>query len=242
VTEHISRKELKQDKVRESIEHGAEAIYSHSKAVGLLVALVLLVAVGYAGWKFYSDRQNLKASVELDAAMKIFNAPLRTAGQPVDPSEPIFPNEQARAQEASGKFIAVADKYSHTNSGKLARYYAALTLESLDRQNQALEELKKLETGGDKELAAMAQYQVANIYARTSKVDDAVKTYRALADANSVMVPKALVLVELADLLRQSKPQEAATLYEQLKKDYPNTSIAERADRGLNMMAPAPKS
>jgi len=28
VTEHISRKELKQDKIRESFEHGAEAVYS----------------------------------------------------------------------------------------------------------------------------------------------------------------------------------------------------------------------
>ena len=88
----------------------------------------------------------------------------------------------------------------------------------------------------------MAQYQVANIYARTGKIDDAVKTYRALADANSVFVPKPLVLLEMADLLRQSKPQEAASLYEQLKKDYPNTTVAERAERGLNLLTPSPKS
>lgn len=242
MTEHISRKELKQDKIRESIEHGAEAVYSHSKAVGLIVVVALIAAIGYAGWKFYSDRQNLKASAGLDAAMKIFNAQIRTGNQPVDPGEPLYSNEQARAQDASQKFLAVADKYPRTNPGRLARYYAALCLEDLDKQNQALEELKKLDAGKDKELAAMAQYQVANIYARTGKIDDAVKTYRALADANSVFVPKPLVLLEMADLLRQSKPQEAASLYEQLKKDYPNTTVAERAERGLNLLTPSPKS
>ena len=242
MAEHISRKELKQDKIRESIEHGAEAFYSHSKAVAVIVALALVVAVTYAGWKFYSDRQNLKASAALDAAMKVFNAPIRTGNQPVESSEPSYSTESARAEDASQKFIALADKYPRTNPGKLARYYAALCLEDLDRQNQALEELKKLDAGSDKELAAMAQYQMANIYARTGKVDEATKTYRALAEANSVFVPKPMVLLELADLLRQTKPQEAASLYEQLKKDYPNTTVADRAERGLNMMPTAPKS
>src|SRR5882762_6606533 len=31
VSEHISRKELKHDRVRESIEHGAEAVLSHTR-------------------------------------------------------------------------------------------------------------------------------------------------------------------------------------------------------------------
>jgi len=111
------------------------------------------------------------------------------------------------------KFTEVADKFPRTNPGKLARYYEALTLLDLEKQNQALEALKKVVGGSDKELSAMAQYQMANIYARTGKTDDAVKTYRAIADAKSVLVPRPLVLIELADLLSQSKPAEATTLY-----------------------------
>lgn len=242
MAEHISRKELKQDRIRESIEHGAEAFYSHGKAIAVVVAVALLAAIGYAGWNFYSNRQNLKASAAMDAAMKVYNAPIRGANQPVEAGEPSYASESARSQEASQKFIALADKYPRTNAGRLARYYAALCLEDLERQNQALEELKKIDSGKDKELAAMAQYQEANIYARTGKTDEAVKTYRLLAEANSVFVPKPMVLLELADLLRRTKPQEAVSLYEQLKKDYPNTTVAERAERGLNMMSAAPKS
>ena len=37
------------------------------------------------------------------------------------------------------------------------------------------------------------------------------------------------------------KPAEAATLYEQIKKEYPSSAVSERADRGLDMLA-TPKS
>lgn len=236
MADHISRKELKQDKIRESFEHGAEAVYSHSRLAGIVVAIALVVVIGYAGWKFYSDRQTLQASVAMDDAMKTYNARVGLPN-PADPADIAFSTEQARSEAALQKFAAVADKYPHTNPGKLARYYQALELEDLERHNQALEMLKGLASGSDKELAAMAQYQTANVYARTGKTDDAVKTYRALAEQRSVFVPRQLVLVELADFLRQSNPTEAANIYQQIKKEFPDTPVAERADRGLGLIA-----
>jgi predicted negative regulator of RcsB-dependent stress response len=239
VSEHISRKELKQDKLKESFQHGAEAVYSHSTVATIVVALILAIVVGYAGWKFYTDRQTLQASVGLDDAMKTFGARIGLPNPNADASDISFPTEEARANASLQKFAVVADKYPRTNPGRLARYYQALTLEDLERHNQAVEELKKIGSGRDAELAAMAQYQLANIFARTGKTDDAVKTYRALADSKSVFVPRPLVLIELADLLRQSNPAEASTLYQQIKKDYAdNSSISERADRGLDLIPP----
>jgi len=237
VADHLSRKELKQDKIRESLEHGAEAVYSHSQAAGILVAVAVAAVLIYGGWKFYSDRQTVLASAALDEAMKVYNAPIRQPNVPVEAGELTYSNNQARAQEASQKFSAVADKYPHTSPGKLARYYQALTLLDLEKQSQSLESLQRIAGGSDKELSAMAQYQIATIYARTGKIDDAVKTYRAVADAKSVLVPRPLVLLELADLLRQKNPAEAATLYQQIKKDYPSSAISERADRGLDLLA-----
>ena len=238
MTEHISRKELKQDKIRESFAHGAEAVYSHSQLAGLLAAIALVAVLSYAGWKFYTDRQTLHASAALDEANKTYSARIGVANASADPNDISFTTEQARSEAALVKFTAVADKYPHTNPGRLARYYEALELEDLERHNQALEELKKISNGSDKELAAMAQYQMANIYARTGKTDDAVKAYRALAEQRSVFVPRPLVLVELADFLRQSNPSEAANLYQQIKKEFPDSPVVERADRGLGMIAP----
>jgi TolA-binding protein len=238
LAEHLSRKELKQDKIHDAIEHGAEAVYSHSQLVGVLVGMALAAALVYGGWRFYTDHQTVLASAALDEAMKVYNAPLRQPNVPVEAGELAYNDVQTRAQEASQKFAAVADKYSSTNPGKLARYYQALALLDLERQNQALESLKKIAGGGDKELSAMAQYQTATIYARTGRTDEAAKAYRTVADLKSALVPRPLVLLELADLLRQSNPAEATKIYQQVKKEYPSPTISERADRGLDMLAP----
>jgi predicted negative regulator of RcsB-dependent stress response len=240
VAEHISRKELKTDKIHDAFEHGAEAVYSH-KQVTLLVLLVILVAAaGYGGWSIYHERQTAAASAAFDNAMKAYTGHVgpATPGEPVEPGEMTYPDEAAKSTDAAAKFTAVANKYSSTNPGRLARYYAALCLEDLDKQNQALEELKKISSGGDKELASMAQYQTAVIYARSGKADEAAKLFRALADKPSAFVPRPLSLLELAGVLRQTNPKEAANVYQQIKKEFPDSTISEQADRGLDTVTP----
>jgi tetratricopeptide (TPR) repeat protein len=238
VSDHISRKELKQDKIKETIEHGAEAVISHGQFTLIVVIVALAAALGYGGWRFYIDRQTVEASTAFDGGMKAYQGRIAPTPDPNEPNEPVYPDEPTRVQAALQKFTKVADKYPSTSPGKLARYYTALCLEDLERHNQALEELKKVSGSSDKELAAMAQYQTATIYARTGKPDDAIKIYRALADKQSALVPRPLVLLELAAILRTSNPKEAVSIYQQIKKDYPDTGIADQADRGLDALLP----
>jgi predicted negative regulator of RcsB-dependent stress response len=238
VAEHISRKELKQDKIHDAIEHGAEAVFSHTTVLAAAVLAVVVVAVGYFSWRFYNDRQTVQATAALDLATKAYSARIGAAPDPNDPGEAFYPTELARAEDAVQKFSAVAQKYPNTNPGRLAAYYAAICYEDLERHNQALEQLKKISSGKDKELVAMAQYQIGVIYERTGKPADAVKVFRDLADHSSVFVPRPLVLLELAETLRQSNPKEAADVYTQLKKEFPNTAVSEEADRGLETLAP----
>lgn len=238
MAEHISRKELKQDKIHDAIEHGAEAVFSHTTFLAIVILVVAVVAVCYAGWRFYTDRQTVQASAALDVAMKTYSARIGTTPDPADPGEVLYPTEEARAQDASQKFADVAAKYPSTNPGRLASYYAALCYEDLDRQNQALEQLKKISSSNDKELVAMAQYQMGVIYERTGKPVDAEKIFRNLADHSTVFVPRPMVLLELAEVLRQTNPKEAASVYEQLKKEFPNTSVSDEADRDLETLSP----
>jgi predicted negative regulator of RcsB-dependent stress response len=237
LTEHISRKELKTDKIHDAIEHSAEAVYSHKQMTLVVLLVILVVVVAYGGWTIYNDRQTAAASVAFDTAMKAYSGHVGSTPDPAEASDINYPDEAARARDAGQKFSVVADKYPSTNPGRLARYYNALCLEDMEQQNQALEQLKKISSGSDKELANMAQYQTAIIYARTGKPDDAVKILRAIADKSSVFVPRPMALLELAGVLRQSNPKEAANVYQQIKKEFPNTTIAEEADRGLDTLA-----
>lgn len=237
MAEHLSRRELKQDKIHDAIEHGAEAVYSHKQVALIVLCVIAVIAVAYGGWSVYSDRQTAAASAALDTAMKAYSGKIG----PPDPSVPgemAYPDESARATDAAQKFKTVADQYPNTNPGRLARYYEALSLEDLERHNQALESLQKISSSSDKELASMAQYQIAVIDARTGKTDEAIKMYRALADKPSVFVPRPLALIELAGVLRQTNPKEATNVYEQIKKEYPDTAISEEADRGLQTLPP----
>jgi TolA-binding protein len=238
LSDHISRKELKQDKIHDAIEHGAEAFYLH-KQITLIVLLVILAgAIGYGSWTVYHDRQTATATVALDTAMKAYSGRVGGTPDPQDPTDVSYTDETARSNDALNKFNLVANKYPSTLPGKQARYYAALCMEDLERQNQALEELKKLASGSDKELASMAQYQIGVIYERTAKPDDAAKIFRELADKHSVFVPRPVALLELANTLRQTNSKEAANLYQQIKKEFPDTTISEQADRGLDLLAP----
>ena len=238
MAEHISRKELKQDKIHDAIEHGAEAVFSHTTVIAAAVLAVVVAGVFYAGWRFYIDRKTVQATAAMDVAMKTYGARIATAPDPADPSEPFYPNEMARAEAAAQKFSEIAQKFASTNPGRVAAYYTALCYEDLERHNQALEELKKITSGKDKELAAMAQYQTGVINERTGKYADAIKVFRDLSNHSSVFVPRPLALLELAGALRQTNPSEAAGIYEQLKKDFPNTAVSDQADRGLETLAP----
>jgi hypothetical protein len=239
LSQHISRKELKQDKIRESFEHGAEAVITHKAFVTVLLAVVCGVVIIAGGWKIYSERRNVKASAAFEEAMKIYNARIRAASEPAETGEITYLDDNAKLQDATTKFNIVADRFPSTNPGKLARYYGALCLEGLGRYNQALEQLQKVNSGGDKELNALTRYQMAQVHARTGETAEAVKIYRELADQPSVFVPRGLVLLELAGQLRATNPKEAANLYAQIKKEFPDTAIAEAADRGLEAL---PKS
>jgi hypothetical protein len=238
VSEHLSRKDLKQDKIHDALEHGAEAVYTHKQASIIVLAVVLIIGAGYGGWSVYHERQTAAASAAFDTAMKAYAGHIGSSPDPAEAGEPTYTDEAARSSDALQKFTVVADKYPSTNPGRFARYYAALCLEDLDKENQALEELKKISSGSDKELASMAQYQTAIMYARTGKGDEAAKIFRALSDKPSVFVTRPLALLELAGVLRQSNPKEAASVYQQVKKEFPETAISEEADRGLDTLGP----
>ena len=97
MSEHISRKELKQDKIKETIEHGAEAVISHGQFTLIVVLVALFVALSYGGWKFYIERQTVDASAAFDVAMKAYQGRIASAPDPSDPNALFFADEAARA-------------------------------------------------------------------------------------------------------------------------------------------------
>ncbi len=234
---HISRKELKKDEIRETLAHGAEAVFSHQRLVAIVVIVAVAVGVAVVGWRVFSERQTVKASAALDDAMKVYEARIRAPGEPAEPTEITYVDERNKYEDAAKKFSSVAQNYSRTRPGQVARYYAALCQERLGRYDEAQKQLHELESSGGDELASLARLQLAEVYQKTGKGEDAVKLYRQLADKPTVLVPKPVVLLALADYLGKSNPQEAMKLYDQIKKDFPDSAASDEADKRLEILS-----
>jgi len=235
---HISPKELKRDRFAETVEHGAEYAFSHARTFWFVIGAAALILAAIFGWRFWSGQQAQRAGASFDEAMKTFEARLRTPGEAEDPGEVTYVVEKLKYQEARRKFNAVAEKYSLTSQATLARYYSALCSIHLGEMDQASATLHTLAAGSDAEVASLANLSLADIAAQAGKTDEAAKYLTGLIDKPTALVPKARAQLALAELYRKSKPAEAAKLYEEIKKEFPDTPLAEEADRRLAEIGP----
>jgi hypothetical protein len=236
VAQHITRKELKKDQIREGLVHGAEAVASHQQQIWMYGIVTLVVVLAVFGWRFYTQRQTARASAALADATVVYQARIRAANEPAAPGEITYVDQKNKFTDAANKFAEVADHFSRTRPGQVARYYAALSLAQIDRNDEAEKDFKAVESGGDEGLAALARFQLAQIYDKTGKAADAVKLYQQLADKPNLFVPKAVVLLALADHYSSTDPAQAAKLYNQVKSEFPDSAAAQEAEERLQLL------
>lgn len=231
--QHIPRKQLKKDEVRETLQQGADALLSHQTFTIYVLVVAVIVAVGIFGWKTYTERQTVKASAGFDGAMKVFQSPV---GTPPTPGEASYASDSQKFALAAEQFSDVASKYPRTHAGQLARYYAALSYEKLSKTADAKKSLADLSGSDDQEVAALAQLELAGIDDRAGQDAEAVKLYEGLIAKPSVLVPKPVAMMALAEHYSPKDPAAAARLYSEIKADYPDTPIAEQADQALALL------
>ena len=169
MAQHILRKDLKKDEIRETFVHGVESVASHQQILWIVVGAALVVALAVFGWSSYTRRQTAKAAAALDDAMKIFQARIRAPGEPAEPGEVTYVDEKNKFTDAERKFLEVANQYGRTRPGQVARYYAALSEMQLKKFAEAEKNLKQLDSGADENLAGLARFQLAGVYDQEGK-------------------------------------------------------------------------
>ena len=236
MAQHISRKELKKDEVRDTLVHGADIVFGHQQLTLYIVILAVVVALGVFGWRTYAERQTVKAAAGYSDAMRIFQARIRTPLDPQVPGEISYVDEKNKFTDAAQKFSDVAKNYPRTHPGQLAKYFEALSDERLGKNEEAKKLLQDVAEGGNDDFAAMARFELAQLYDRTGQADQAVKLYQQLIAKPGILVPKAVVMLTLAQHYTANNPAEAGKLYAQVKSEYPDTPMAEQADQGLALL------
>lgn len=234
MAEHILRRDLKKDEIREKLVSGVESIASHQQALWLVVTAALVVALAVFGWRSYTQRETAKGTAALDDGLKIFQARIIAPGEPADPTETTYVDEKNKFTDADKKLLAVAGQYGRTKPGLMARYYAALSEVQLKEYPNAEKNLSEVVSGGDDNLASLAKFKLADVYQQENKGPQAVALYKELSEKPTVLVPKAMSMLALADYYRKSDPAQATKLYIQVKQEFPDA--AEQADQGLELL------
>ncbi|RXH55222.1 tetratricopeptide repeat protein [Granulicella sibirica] len=233
---------LKNDQFINTTEHGIEWANQNRRQViitgsAILAAILIVIACG----AIYHSRSE-SASTAFGAAMQAYQTPLAAPGQQVPPGTKTYASVNERAKAANDLFNQVADKYSMTPDGKVARYFAGLTYLE-EGQNQSAEDtLKKVASGWNKDLAALAKLSLAQLYRQTNRDAQAVDLYNELTAKPTTTVPGGIAQLQLAELYtNENKPDQARKIYATLKDKDAKGPAGTIAAQKLNPTAAQPQ-
>lgn len=231
-----TRHQLKEDRFSKATIEAAEktvhwTVEHQSVLVAAAVAIAVIAAILGGGW-YYLNGQDEKASGELSVAVRTFETPVRATGVPAQPGYDSFASSQERATEARKQFQAIVDKYPHTKTAAMARYFVGLTAAQLNDNATAERNLQEAASSSDKDLAALGKFALASLYRSENKDSQAVDLYKQLAANPTSTVGKSTAQLELAGYYEsKQKFEDAKKIYGQVQKENPSTEAASLAQR-----------
>jgi predicted negative regulator of RcsB-dependent stress response len=233
-----TRHQLKQDAFSRvtiaTAEKTADWTLEH-KSTLLIAAVVFAIVLGavLGGW-YYLSSQDEKASFDFSQAVRTMDTQLRPAGTPAQPDVPSFTSPKERAEAAHKQFQMIADKYPHTRTADMARYFMGVTAVDAGDNAAAERDLKQVVSTGNSELASMAKLALASLYGNTNRTKDAVALYQELIKKPTRLVSKVAAQLQLAELYENSnQPADAKRTYEEIKKDNPVGEVAQMVTQKL---------
>lgn len=236
-----TRHQLKTDEFRATtVETLSWAAENRSTLITAAVIIAVALAAIIGGWTYVNYR-NQQARGMLAAAIDKYNAPIRPAGQPAIPGELSYASAVERGKAANAEFTEIVNKYSFTESGRIARYFEGINLRDMGDTAAAEKQLSEVASGWDKSMAGLAKLALASMYADSNQTTKAIDLYKQLIDHPANSVGKWTPQFELAELYQtNNQPQDARKLYEALQKESPTTPIGQIATQKLQALGPAP--
>ena len=143
-----------------------------------VVGAIAVVIVGYLAYqKFVAAPKEDEAATEMFQAQQYFQQ--ATDGVA---SDSLF---KLSLKGAEGKFgfVDIADKYSGTDAGNLANYYAGIAFLNTGKYTEAIEYLGKFKSE-DMVLSALAKGAIGDAYSQNKQPKEALENYIKAVEAN----------------------------------------------------------
>lgn len=174
----------------------------------ILLGILIIGALIFAFFKFYQQPRALKA-MDLMAQSQIY-----------------FEQDSLlvalEGDDNSDGFLKIADQYSGTPAGNLAKYYAAVCYINLKDNDEALKYLKKYRKNNPT-FGASAYMLMGDIYLEEGNTKQAMKHYdKAIKEKSVVYSPVAMAKKAMVYEI-QDNWKEAYNLYSEIEKKYYET-------------------
>jgi len=187
-------------------------IRKNKNLVGIALAVVILIPLGYLGYKKY-----IQEPKENEAYAAMF------------PAEQLFAQEQYEAALNGGNdysgFLTIIDEFGGTKAANLAHYYSGICYLKLGKYNEAITELEEF-SSDDILVSSMGYGALGDAYRETGDSENAVKNYEKAANnkPNNLTSPMYLKKAGLTYEDDLQNLEKALACFEKIEKEFPNTN------------------
>lgn len=207
--------------VQETIGKTEDFIHNNRKSLGIIIG-ALIVAVG--GYLFY--QKVYVAGKEQEAQTLLFKA------------EQYFKNDSLKlainGDGNSAGFEEIANEYSVSPSGNLARYYLGMAYLKSKEYDQAIETLKGY-NAKDELTGSLALGAIGDAYMELNNVDEAIGYYEKASKENPNNFSTPIMMMKLAGALEsKGNYKEAKEIYERIRKDYPTSTEGTQVEKYIS--------
>lgn len=230
---------LKEDKFLLTLDAARDFWLARRRQIAMALAAAGLVVVLVLGTRYYLAQQDESAKDQLNAALRTFHGTVlgSTPAGAAGSSEPVFATATEKFEKALGEFQKVAAQHPSRSAGKIAKYYAGLSLQGLNKTAEAIAALEALAKDSS-DYGVLAQQALVSIYESAGNLSKAAEICQQLTQSKSAVVPKSETLMHLARLHeQQNKKSEAIKVYQQLVKEFPGTPTMTEAEQKLKQLS-----
>lgn len=215
------KKKQQEDNLQElesALTRTEQFIEDNQKIISYVVGGIILVVVGFLGFnRFYLQPK------ENEALSQMFMA------------ENYFEKDSFNlAINGDGNYLGlldIIDDYGGTKSANRAKYYVGISYLYLGQYEDAIDYLEDFETD-DLLLAPIKEGAIGDAYRELGDQDEALKYYKKAYSYNGNELTTPVYKMKAAELLESmNEYDKALVLYEQIKKDFPNSIEGTNADK-----------
>ena len=234
----VERQHLKENELQTLARQARERFEARRRET--TTAVTLIVAVGVVALVFFGWRERVQAKAHALLAEALVVQDARVGPPPAPGTTPDtglrFNSERERAQAALTKFKVAADAYPSTDAGLYARYQQGATYMTLGNPAQAAATYQQVaDKAGESIYGQMARLGLAEAQATQGQYDQAINTFKELAQRKDGPLPVDGILMQLGRVyLEAGKRTDAQQTFNRLVDEFPDSPFTGDARRELD--------